>query len=104
MDQAVPVPVGGVARAVSSSDLNDLSLRSITPVSVAVKQISVVVKEAVSGFAPFSSLLQKQRPQSGGNEDLPRSEKTILDKVSCDLPAGTLTAIIGGSGSGKTTL
>ncbi|KAI9761123.1 MAG: hypothetical protein M1840_002020 [Geoglossum simile] len=31
-------------------------------------------------------------------------KKTILEGVTADMPAGSLTAIIGGSGSGKTTL
>jgi ABC-type lipoprotein export system ATPase subunit len=34
----------------------------------------------------------------------PRTQHPVLDDLSCDLPAGSTTAIVGPSGSGKTTL
>jgi ABC-type glutathione transport system ATPase component len=79
---------------------SDLSLRSVTPVTVSVTDITVVVNGATSRSPALSSILRKRRSKDGHDD----GQKTILDTISLDLPSGTLTAIIGGSGSGKTTL
>jgi ABC-type glutathione transport system ATPase component len=94
---ASPAPEPHVPRADPSSNL---SLRPVTPVSVSVRDITVIVNGATSRSPALASILRKKQPASEHDD----GQKTILDSVSADLPSGTLTAIIGGSGSGKTTL
>lgn len=75
---------------------NSISLREVDPVSVRLEHLSVSVDESPNALARLFS--KQKRPPSCSHV------KTILDDVSASMPAGTLTAIIGGSGSGKTSL
>jgi ABC-type multidrug transport system ATPase subunit len=84
----------------STSHSNNISLSEVDPVDVQVRNLAVSVDTSPTAFS-LSSLLPRRRKQDGD----PRPEqKRILHSVSASMPAGTLTAIIGGSGSGKTTM
>ncbi|KAH0536600.1 hypothetical protein FGG08_006533 [Glutinoglossum americanum] len=74
----------------------DLSLRDVSPVSVQIRDLTVQFKTSLSAWNRATNFLQPTKEGTGF--------KIILDGVSADMPAGSLTAIIGGSGSGKTTL
>ena len=83
--------------SLSSSELN-LGAKTASAVDVSVRGLSVTVKPEVD----IGSYVQDVfRHRSFGSRS---SSKTILDVVSVDMPAGSLTAILGSSGSGKTTL
>ena len=81
----------------------DLARRLVRPVDIVVDDLSVVfrAKAQAKWFPQIFGLELKSR-----DLEAPVSNKTkvILDHLSADLKAGTLTAILGGSGSGKTTL
>ncbi|ORX95355.1 ABC transporter-like protein [Clohesyomyces aquaticus] len=84
-----------------------ISLREVDPVSVQLNRLSVSVDESPSLLGRLFSRRKAKTPGSDG-ETATTSHgnhvKTILDGISANMPAGTLTAIIGGSGSGKTSL
>jgi ABC-type glutathione transport system ATPase component len=82
---------------------NEISFRSVAPVDIAIRRLTVTVEETVSAFEKLRSRLSEKKIGNNENENATQS-KIILGGVSADLPCGTLTAIIGGSGSGKTTL
>lgn len=84
----------------SHSQSNRISLSEVDPVDVQVRNLSVSV-DVSPPVLSFDSLLQRKRNRNG---DLKSEPKQILHSVSASMPAGTLTAIIGGSGSGKTTM
>ncbi|KAH9222364.1 ABC transporter-like protein [Leptodontidium sp. 2 PMI_412] len=79
---------------------NHISLRDVEPVEIQVQGLAVTVDLAPSAFS-IDRYLPRKRRQDGS--EAPRS-KQILHSVSASMPAGSLTAIIGGSGSGKTTM
>lgn len=79
---------------------NHISLSSVSPVDVQIRNLTVTVNTTPSLLSPstYPSLLKSHfRPP-------PPSTKTLLNCISASLKPGTLTAILGGSGSGKTTL
>ncbi|RKU42524.1 hypothetical protein DL546_004229 [Coniochaeta pulveracea] len=80
------------------ANTHQLSLTSVSPVSIQIRSLSVTVDTSPSFFAPstYPDLMKSRfRPT-------PKT-KTLLDSISASLKPGTLTAILGGSGSGKTT-
>ncbi|KAI9869134.1 MAG: hypothetical protein M1813_002958 [Trichoglossum hirsutum] len=77
----------------------DLSLRSVSPVDIQIRDLTVRFRSPLSLYRRASNLL---RPTTKAKKAATR--KTILDGVSVDMPSGSLTAIVGASGSGKTTL
>ncbi|CZT10387.1 related to A.gambiae ATP-binding-cassette protein [Rhynchosporium agropyri] len=79
---------------------NHISLRDVEPVDIQVRELLVTVDLSPSALSIGRYLSRKQRQD--GNE-APK-HKQILHSVSASMPAGSLTAIIGGSGSGKTTM
>jgi ABC-type multidrug transport system ATPase subunit len=81
-----------------SSEIN-IGAKVVPAVDVCVRGLSVRVKPEVN----IRSYLQKVFLR-GKSTDATSTPKTILDGVSVDMPAGSLTAILGSSGSGKTTL
>lgn len=87
-------------QALSSSHTNDLSLSDVDPVDVQVRGLAVTVDISPSAFS-ISNYLPRKQSQDGTPA---ANTKQILHSVSASMPAGTLTAIIGGSGSGKTTM
>ncbi|KAI8239729.1 putative ABC transporter ATP-binding protein/permease [Colletotrichum sp. SAR 10_96] len=99
MDQNTLADQTGLARRFSLSGAGHISLDDVEAVDVQIRDLAVSVDTSPSWFDPATYLelaKAKFNPQS--------SSKTLLHHVSASLPAGTLTAIIGGSGSGKTTL
>lgn len=99
MDQNTLADETGLARRFSLSGAGHISLDDVEAVDVQIRDLTVSVDTSPSWFDPATYLelaKAKFNPQS--------SSKTLLHHVSASLPAGTLTAIIGGSGSGKTTL
>ncbi|KAI2486328.1 ABC transporter [Pyrenophora tritici-repentis] len=81
---------------ISTNDDHGLSLREVDPVAVRLEHLSVSVDESPNAL---SRIFSKQKtPPSHSHV------KTILNDICADMPAGSLTAIIGGSGSGKTSL
>ncbi|KAL3423811.1 ABC transporter [Phlyctema vagabunda] len=84
----------------TTSHSNHISLSEVDPVNIEVRGLSVAVDLSPSAFSLTDILSWKK---SKGNAAVPAT-KNILQSVSASMPAGTLTAIIGGSGSGKTTM
>jgi len=80
---------------------HDISFQQVSPVDVCIQQLTVQ-------FTPERTKWRKALKILGGGPrpDATRANtsKTLLDGASADMPAGSLTAIVGGSGSGKTTL
>ncbi|RFU34068.1 hypothetical protein B7463_g2324, partial [Scytalidium lignicola] len=99
---ALPVTTGNGHEqnlyTLSTTFSNHISLSAVDPVDVQIRDLSVTVDTAPSPFS-LDSFMSGNRK----HDDVPTS-KQILHSVSASMPAGTLTAIIGGSGSGKTTL
>ncbi|TVY36606.1 putative ABC transporter ATP-binding protein/permease [Lachnellula occidentalis] len=86
----------------STATSNHLSLSEVEPVDVQIRNLSVIVDTSPSAFSLENLRFGKRRkPQDGEPE---AQKKQILHSVAASMPAGSLTAIIGGSGSGKTTL
>src|SRR4051812_45119008 len=78
---------------------NHISLREVASVDVRVAHLSVSIDVSPSAAAAaMGKLLGKS------NNDSHVHVKSVLNDISADMPAGSLTAIIGGSGSGKTTM
>ncbi|KAH0559872.1 hypothetical protein GP486_003609 [Trichoglossum hirsutum] len=77
----------------------DLSLRSVSPVDIQIRGLSVQFKSPLSPYRRASNLFYP-----ANNAKKAAIQKPILDGVSADMPSGSLTAIVGASGSGKTTL
>ncbi|KAG9249172.1 ABC transporter-like protein [Calycina marina] len=82
---------------ISTSQSNGLSFSEVEQVDVEIRNLSVTVDTKPSWSLP--AFLSRNR-----NEDGVSTQKDILYSVSASMPAGSITAIIGGSGSGKTTL
>jgi ABC-type multidrug transport system ATPase subunit len=85
---------------ITSSSANQISLSDVNPVDVQVRGLAVTVDISPSAFS-LSNYLPRKKTQDGTPVS---TTKHILHSVSASMPAGTLTAIIGGSGSGKTTM
>jgi len=84
----------------STSHSNHISLSDVDPVDVQVRNLAVTVD-----ISPSTISLSKYLPRKRSRDGTPKAQsKEILHSVSASMPAGTLTAIIGGSGSGKTTM
>ena len=79
-----------------------LSFSDVHPVDIAVRNLQVEASVATSFFDTLKTKCTK--PKVGDVEGGTVRRKRILNDVSADFPAGTLTAIIGGSGSGKVHL
>jgi len=77
---------------------NHISLSEVDPVDVEIRNLSVTVDMQSTAWS-LAALLTRKRSQ-----DESVTQKSILHSASASMPAGTLTAIIGGSGSGKTTM
>jgi ABC-type multidrug transport system ATPase subunit len=77
----------------------DFTTRTVVPVDVGVRGLSVSVKSELDIRKYVQETLLRQL-----SSETRRSRKIILDDISANMPAGSLTAIIGSSGSGKTTL
>lgn len=88
-DEARPVSLG----------VEQFSLDDVRPVDIHIRNVAVSINTAPSWLDPATY------PELFANKmtTTPRM-KTLLESVSADIQAGSLTAIIGGSGSGKTTL
>jgi len=82
----------------STTHSNHISLSAVDPVDVEIRDLAVSVDVQSSAWS-LSALLPRKRVQDGES-----TQKRILHSASASMPAGTLTAIIGGSGSGKTTM
>lgn len=81
---------------VDEAEISPLSLRAVDPVDVRVQNLSLHIDISSSRF---SLRRRKSSPATQENQ-----YKSIVDGVSAHMPAGSLTAIIGGSGSGKTSI
>jgi ABC-type multidrug transport system ATPase subunit len=81
------------------SSENNYRAKRVSAVDVCVRGVSVHVKLEVDIRSYVQNLLLRCKSTQSR-----RSSKAILDAVSMDMPAGSLTAILGSSGSGKTTL
>jgi ABC-type multidrug transport system ATPase subunit len=79
---------------------NQISLSDVDPVTIEVRNLSVTIDISPSTFS-IEKYLSRKQPQDGITQ---AQTKEILHSVSGSMPAGSLTAIIGGSGSGKTTM
>jgi len=82
------------------SNSNHISLSEVEPVDVQIRDLAVGVDVSPSVFA-LSGLFSRKQNRDGESKS---ETKQILYAASASMPAGTLTAIIGGSGSGKTTM
>ena len=86
----------------SDNHKQNLSFSDVHPAGITVRNLEVEVDIA----GPFVDSLKAKFTRSklgdveGGAVGGVRRKK-ILNDVSADFPAGTLTAIVGGSGSGK---
>jgi ABC-type multidrug transport system fused ATPase/permease subunit len=96
------IPIRSKTKHEFQTSQSGISLREVSPVDVAVRNISVTV-DAVS---KTRGILQKVFPGKAKVDDAEAISPSIslLENVSADMPRGTLTAIIGASGSGKSTL
>lgn len=78
------------------AEMTALSFRAVDAVDVRVQNLSLHFNISPSRF---SFTRRKSSPANQENQ-----YKSIIDGVSAYMPAGSLTAIIGGSGSGKTSI
>jgi ABC-type multidrug transport system fused ATPase/permease subunit len=76
---------------IKSEISNRIGFREVDEVDVKVRNLVVKVNTSLPAY---QTLFKKKDPDAV-------NEKIILNDVSADMRAGTLTAIIGGSGSGK---
>ena len=81
------------------SSENNYRAKRVSAVDVCVRDVSVHVKPEVDIRSHVQNLLLRRKSTHSRS-----SSKAILDSVSMDMPAGSVTAILGSSGSGKTTL
>lgn len=87
----------------STATSNHLSLSEVEPVDVQIRNLAVNVDTAPSIFSLEN--LRRRSSKTTNQDGQPETKrKQILHSVSASMPAGTLTAILGGSGSGKTTM
>ena len=99
-DRSVAEEPGNDLTQLSTSQSNHISLSDVDPVDVQVRDLAVNVDLTTSALSLVSSLPWKRHRDGSAKPET----KQILHSVSASMPAGTLTAIIGGSGSGKTTM
>lgn len=85
--------------ALATTQSTRISLSEVDPVNVQIRDLSVTVDVSPSVWS-LSSLRPKRRRHGDPASD----PKRIFHSASASMPAGSLTAIIGGSGSGKTTM
>lgn len=78
------------------AEMTALSLRAVHAVDVRIQNLSLHIDISPSRLA----LTRRKSPPA----DQENQYKSIFDGVSAHMPAGSLTAIIGGSGSGKTSI
>jgi len=72
----------------------DLVRRLVRPVDVVVRDLSIIFRSKAQ--VPWTSWSPHRRRQSGDVEtQLGANAKRILDNLSADMQAGTLTAILG---------
>lgn len=82
--------------AAAFGDKTGLTLRHVVPVNVNLTEVDV----KYIAEPPWTRMIDFLRLSSTSEPSL----KSILTGVSANMPAGSLTAILGSSGSGKTTL
>lgn len=99
-DEEASIGIDTPIQSASSENGPHLSLRSVQPVNVDVKDLVVRVDTIPPIWQSSPSVLW-DRARGAIKKD---SLKTVLDGVTATMPSGSLTAIIGGSGSGKTSL
>lgn len=80
----------------------NIPLKSFSPVDIQIRDLTVEVRPARDIWVDALNLCNFSSKHGPQKSKCP--SKTILDGISADMPAGSLTAILGGSGSGKTTL
>lgn len=81
---------------VDEVEMTPISLRAVDPVDVRVQNLSLHIEISLNRFS-----LTRKKSSPATQE---KQYKSIFDGVSAHIPAGSLTAIIGGSGSGKTSI
>ncbi|KAK9460347.1 P-loop containing nucleoside triphosphate hydrolase protein [Lipomyces oligophaga] len=83
-----------------------LSFNEVEPTNVSVRNLTVSISPQGSFLEQIGLKAKANSCASGDIEQLSYSadKKIILDRISLDVPAGSIMAIIGGSGSGKTSL
>ncbi len=85
--------------SLSSASEMDVPLKGVSPVDIRVQDLSVQVKSTLNIWSHGQQIFGAE------NGKIPsRHSRVVLDEVSADMAAGSLTAILGSSGSGKTTL
>ncbi|KAF2663360.1 pleiotropic drug resistance protein, ABC superfamily [Microthyrium microscopicum] len=77
-------------------------MRAVSPVDVAVRNVSVTAGTSSRGPSIFQTIRSRKVLQE--DEESGTTSRPLLNNVSAYMPQGSLTAIIGASGSGKTTL
>ncbi|KAL4888982.1 P-loop containing nucleoside triphosphate hydrolase protein [Aspergillus ambiguus] len=78
----------------------NLTLRSVNPVDVQVRDVSLEVDMSAPIWETSPLQLWKQLRRKAPVHE----RKTVLEGIDASMPSGSLTAIIGSSGSGKTSL
>lgn len=76
--------------------------RNVASVDVQIRDLTVEVRTASNIWSTLSNPFSHE--SKSASTDPACASKTIVDGISADMPAGSLTAILGESGSGKTTL
>lgn len=93
MDEAQDDSLESTISAVST---NNLSFDVVDPVHVRIEDLSVSIETVQT--------LRNRIVPAKWRDSARVDQKAILNSVDAQLPAGSLTVILGGSGSGKTTL
>jgi ABC-type multidrug transport system ATPase subunit len=91
---------GGSLLSLASNGVNQLSFQAVSPVSISIQDLSLEIDINSRRIGSFAPLFKSKKE---GSLEAPQS-KPILKNISAQLPAGSLTAILGASGSGKTSL
>lgn len=86
---------------IHSIHANHLSLSEVSPVDIGIRSLGCSVNLQPRNLYTVDGIKNLLLPSKAPKGD---KWKSLLENVSADLPAGSLTAIIGGSGSGKTTM